>query len=117
MGLDEERTYANFSGKRYTVNVDFDQGLFYFFDASTEYTATNSLIGSRPVIGIISVDNYDELENSVTDFQISQVNSFLAQFVSDFCHEYGIYYRRGTMDRFYFFTDYAVLEKLIQNKF
>ncbi len=117
VGLDEERTYANFSGKRYTVNVDFDQGLFYFFDASTEYIATNSLIGSRPVIGIISVDNYDELENSVTDFQISQVNSFLAQFVSDFCHEYGIYYRRGTMDRFYFFTDYAVLEKLIQNKF
>ncbi|HEM3470016.1 DHH family phosphoesterase [Streptococcus suis] len=117
IGLDEERIYANFSGKRYAVNVDFDQGLFYFFDASTEYSATNSLIGSRPVIGIISVDNYDELEDAVTDSQISQVNSFLAQFVSEFCHDYGIYYRRGTMDRFYFFTDYAVLEKLIENKF
>ncbi|MHC3663448.1 GGDEF domain-containing protein [Streptococcus suis] len=117
VGLDEERIYANFSGKRYAVNVDFDQGLFYFFDASTEYSATNSLIGSRPVIGIISVDNYDELEDAVTDSQISQVNSFLAQFVSEFCHDYGIYYRRGTMDRFYFFTDYAVLEKLIENKF
>lgn len=75
------------------------------------------MIGSRPVIGIISVDNYDELEDAVTDSQISQVNSFLAQFVSEFCHDYGIYYRRGTMDRFYFFTDYAVLEKLIENKF
>ncbi|MGV3241852.1 DHH family phosphoesterase [Streptococcus suis] len=117
VGLDEDRIYANFSGKRYAVNVDFDQGLFYFFDASTEYSATNSLIGSRPVIGIISVDNYDELEDAVTDSQISQVNSFLAQFVSEFCHDYGIYYRRGTMDRFYFFTDYAVLEKLIENKF
>ncbi|HEM4413442.1 TPA: DHH family phosphoesterase [Streptococcus suis] len=117
VGLDEERIYANFSGKRYAVNVDFDQGLFYFFDASTEYSATNSLIGSRPVIGIISVDNYDELEDTVSDSQISQVNSFLAQFVSEFCHDYGIYYRRGTMDRFYFFTDYAVLEKLIENKF
>ncbi|HEM3428695.1 TPA: DHH family phosphoesterase [Streptococcus suis] len=117
VGLDEERIYANFSGKRYAVNVDFAQGLFYFFDASTEYSATNSLIGSRPVIGIISVDNYDELEDAVTDSQISQVNSFLAQFVSEFCHDYGIYYRRGTMDRFYFFTDYAVLEKLIENKF
>ncbi|HEM5172624.1 TPA: DHH family phosphoesterase [Streptococcus suis] len=117
VGLDEERIYANFSGKRYAVNVDFDQGLFYFFDASSEYSATNSLIGSRPVIGIISVDNYDELEDTVSDSQISQVNSFLAQFVSEFCHDYGIYYRRGTMDRFYFFTDYAVLEKLIENKF
>ncbi len=90
---------------------------YFTFDASTEYSATNSLIGSRPVIGIISVDNYDELEDAVTDSQISQVNSFLAQFVSEFCHDYGIYYRRGTMDRFYFFTDYAVLEKLIENKF
>ncbi|MBY4955138.1 DHH family phosphoesterase [Streptococcus suis] len=117
VGLDEERIYANFSGKRYAVNVDFDHGLFYFFDASSEYSATNSLIGSRPVIGIISVDNYDELEDTVSDSQISQVNSFLAQFVSEFCHDYGIYYRRGTMDRFYFFTDYAVLEKLIENKF
>ncbi|WP_105156680.1 DHH family phosphoesterase [Streptococcus suis] len=117
VGLDEDRVYANFSGKRYLVNVDFDHGLFYFFDASSEYSATNSLIGSRPVIGIISVDNYDELEDTVTDSQISQVNSFLAQFVSEFCHDYGIYYRRGTMDRFYFFTDYAVLEKLIENKF
>ena len=117
VGLDDDVTYAHFSGKRYAVNVDFEQGLFYFFDVSTEYSATNSLISSRPVIGIISVDNYDELENSVTDSQISQINSFLAQFVSDFTHENGIYYRRGTMDRFYFFTDYAVLERLIDNKF
>ncbi len=117
VGLDEDRIYADFSGQRYAVHVDFEQGLFYFFDASTEYKATTNLIGSRPVIGIISVDNYDELEDSLTDSQISQVNSFLAQFVSDFAHENGIYYRRGTMDRFYFFTDYAVLERLIDGKF
>ncbi|HFI0257046.1 TPA: DHH family phosphoesterase [Streptococcus suis] len=117
VGLDEDRLYANFSDKRYAVHVDFEQGLFYFFDASTEYTATTNLIGSRPVIGIVSVDNYDELEDRLTDSQVSQVNSFLAQFVSDFADENDIYYRRGAMDRFYFFTDYAVLEKLIDDKF
>ncbi|MDG3132892.1 DHH family phosphoesterase [Streptococcus suis] len=117
VGLDDEQTYINISGKRYAVTADLEQGLFYFFDTSMEYFATNNLIGSRPVIGIISIDNYDELEDVLTDSEISQVNSFLAQFVSDFCHDYQIYYRRGTMDRFYFFTDYAVLEKLIDNKF
>lgn len=116
-GLDEDRTYVMVADKRYAVYVDFEQGLFYFFDASTEYYATSNLIGSRPVIGIISVDNYDELEDIFSDSQISQVNSFLAQFVSDFANENGIYYRRGTMDRFYFFTDYAVLERLIEDKF
>ena len=117
VGLDKDRQYADFSGKRYAVHVDYSQGLFYFFDASTEYKATSSLVGSRPVIGIISVDNYDELEDSLSDSQVSQVNSFLAQFVSEFAHEYSIYYRRGTMDRFYLFTDYSVLEGLIENKF
>lgn len=117
VGLDEDRSYALFGDKRYVVHADLNQGLFYFFDASTEYAATANLVGRRPVIGIISVDNYDELEDTITDSQISQVNSFLAQFVSDFAEEYNIYYRRGTMDRFYFFTDYAVLERLISKKF
>lgn len=117
VGLDDDRTYANFSGKRYAVHVDYKQGLFYFFDVSTEYKATTNLVGSRPVIGIISVDNYDELEDSLTDAQISQLNGFLAQFVSEFAHQHGIYYRRGTMDRFYLFTDYSVLEALIDSKF
>lgn len=116
-GLDEDRSYVMIADKRYAVYADIDEGLFYFFDASTEYYATSNLIGSRPAIGIISVDNYDELEDNYSDSQISQINSFLAQFVSDFANENGIYYRRGTMDRFYFFTDYAVLEKLIEDKF
>ncbi|MBF0818124.1 DHH family phosphoesterase [Streptococcus acidominimus] len=116
-GLDEDRSHVTVAAKRYAVYVDYEQGLFYFFDASTEYYATSNLIGSRPAIGIISVDNYDELEDTYSDSQISQVNSFLAQFVSDFANENGIYYRRGTMDRFYFFTDYAVLERLIEDKF
>ncbi|MBF0787520.1 MULTISPECIES: DHH family phosphoesterase [unclassified Streptococcus] len=116
-GLDEDRTYVTLADKRYAVYVDSEQGLFYFFDVSTEYYATSNLIGSRPAIGIISIDNYDELEDTYSDSQISQVNSFLAQFVSDFANENGIYYRRGTMDRFYFFTDYAVLKRLIEDKF
>ncbi|MGZ7242345.1 DHH family phosphoesterase, partial [Streptococcus pyogenes] len=45
VGLDDDRTYANFSGKRYAVHVDYKQGLFYFFDVSTEYKATTNLVG------------------------------------------------------------------------
>src|SRR3712207_6359068 len=29
VALDEDRNYANFSGKRYAVHVDYNQGLFY----------------------------------------------------------------------------------------
>ena len=53
---------------------------------------------SRPVIGIVSVDNYDDLEDETSESDISHINSFVANFVSEFdweaCHvlsssEYG----------------------------
>ena len=37
----------------------------------SEYEATSELVTTRPVIGIISVDNYDDLEDVVSDSDIS----------------------------------------------
>ena len=45
---------------------------------SGEYEATIELATSRPVIGVISVDNYDDLENETSESDISQINSFVA---------------------------------------
>ena len=53
---------------------------FYFFDASSEYEANVGLVTTRPVIGIMSVDNYDDLENETSESDISQINSFVCQF-------------------------------------
>ena len=59
-------------------------GFFYFFDVSGEYEATVELVTSRPVIGIVSVDNYDDLEDETSESDISHINSFVANFVSEF---------------------------------
>ena len=75
------------------------------------------MVTSRPVIGIISVDNYDDLEDETSESDISHINSFVANFVSEFTGKYQMFSRRVTMDRFYLFTDYTVLEQLIQDKF
>ena len=50
---------------RNTVCCSYGQGfgVLYFFDVSGEYEATVELVTSRPVIGVISVDNYDDLED------------------------------------------------------
>ena len=109
--------YANVGEKRYAVHLDRNSGVLYFFDVSGEYEATVELVTSRPVIGIISVDNYDDLENETSESDISQINSFVANFVSEFTGKYQMFSRRVTMDRFYLFTDYTVLEQLMQDKF
>lgn len=109
--------YANVEEKRYAVHLDSNSGVLYFFDVSGEYEATVELVTSRPVIGVISIDNYDDLEDETSDSDISHINSFVANFVAEFTGKYQMFSRRVTMDRFYLFTDYTVLEQLMQDKF
>lgn len=109
--------YANVGEKRYAVHLDRNSGVLYFFDVSGEYEATVELVTSRPVIGVISVDNYDDLENETSESDISHINSFVANFVAEFTGKHQMFSRRVVMDRFYLFTDYTVLEQLMQDKF
>ena len=109
--------YANVGEKRYAVHLDRNSGVLYFFDVSREYEATVELVTSRPVIGVISVDNYDDLENETSESDISHINSFVANFVAEFTGKHQMFSRRVAMDRFYLFTDYTVLEQLMQDKF
>ena len=109
--------YATIGDKKYSVYLDSQASVVYFFDASSEYEANVGLVTTRPVIGIMSVDNYDDLEDVVSDSDISSINGFIANFVEEFSEKYHIFYRRVGMDRFYLFTDYTVLEQLIESKF
>ncbi|MFD0846526.1 DHH family phosphoesterase [Streptococcus saliviloxodontae] len=104
-------------GNRYTTYMDVLSGVFYFFDVSSKTETLSSQAATRPVIGIISVDNYDDIIDDLSDSEVSQLNSFIATFVSKFAQEYRIFYRRVDMDRFYFFTNYDVLDQLMSQKF
>ena len=110
-------SYATLGETRYSVHMDKVSGVLYFFDVSGEYEATVELVTSRPVIGIVSVDNYDDLEDETSESDISHINSFVANFVSEFAGKHAMFSRRVSMDRFYLFTDYTVLERLMNDKF
>ena len=116
-GLEGSGRYMTIGDKKYSIYLDRSSNVFYFFDASNEYDATAELATTRPVIGIISVDNYDDLEDVVSDSDISQINSFVANYIAEFSDRHRMFYRRVGMDRFYLFTDFTVLDQLMQDKF
>ncbi|HEK9098192.1 DHH family phosphoesterase [Streptococcus equi] len=105
------------SGNRYTSYIDVTSGIFYFFDSSVgnRQSADSSLL--KPVIGIISVDNYDDITDDLSDADTSKINSFVANFIAEFMESKQVFYRRVNMDRFYFFTDYKILKGLMDDKF
>lgn len=115
--FEDKGHYVTVADKKYSVYFDQKSSVVYFFDVSSEYEATVGLVTTRPVIGIISVDNYDDLEDVISDSDISNINSFIANFVEEFTAHYHMFYRRVGMDRFYLFTDYTVLEQLMESKF
>ncbi|MGT2744156.1 DHH family phosphoesterase [Streptococcus phocae subsp. phocae] len=104
-------------GNKYTSYIDDSSGIFYFFDSfvGNREAADASLL--RPVVGIVSVDNYDDITDNLSDADTSKINSFVANFIAKFMDSKQIFYRRVNMDRFYFFTDYHVLKELMDDKF
>lgn len=104
-------------GNKYAAFVDFDNQLIYFIDNVYNQDTNLDPNVTRPVIGIISVDNYDDVTGNMPDADVSKINTFLAGFISDFAKSKNIFYRRVDGDRFYFFTNYGVLTEFMQQKF
>ena len=105
------------SGNKYTSYIDVASGIVYFFDSfvGNRQSADASML--RPVVGIISVDNYDDLTDDLSDADTSKINSFVANFIDEFMESKQIFYRRVNMDRYYFFTDFKTLKALMDDKF
>ena len=62
-------SYATIGDTKYSVYLDHSFKCVLLFDASSEYEATSEFVTTRPVIGIISVDNYDDLEGCCLRFR------------------------------------------------
>lgn len=105
------------SGNKYTSYIDVASGIFYFFDSFVGNRQSADASMSRPVVGIISVDNYDDLTDDLSDADTSKINSFVANFIDEFMESKQIFYRRVNMDRYYFFTDFKTLKELMDDKF
>lgn len=91
--------------------------MIYFIDNVYNHDTNTDPNMTRPVIGIISVDNYDDVTGSLPDADVSKINTFVAGFISEFAKAKHIHYRRIEGDRFYFFTNYRVLMEFMNQKF
>ena len=109
--------YISIGSQKYVAELDADKSLIYLIDATKEVTFKSEFNDSRAVIGSISVDNYDDATDLITDSGRTTINSFISTFLEEFADKYGVYIRRINSSRHYFFCDYRILEKMIQDKF
>ena len=114
------------SGRRYrmhgtTVRAEDPEhtvmGMLYFCDLTELYQVRDEYIRSRPVTGIILVDNYEELTNNLTEGAISNLNAKLNNAITGWTEEYHGLLRRVERNRFLFIFEKKDLKRAIDGKF
>ncbi|MDR0298428.1 MAG: DHH family phosphoesterase [Streptococcaceae bacterium] len=103
--------------KKYQITVETKKHLIYLADATAEFSAKSSLSARRPILGVISVDNYDDATDGLSDGEISTINSVIVNFLDKFASENQIFFRRLSSDRFIFFANYRVLKQQMDTRF
>ncbi|GMA44848.1 hypothetical protein GCM10025853_23050 [Tetragenococcus halophilus subsp. halophilus DSM 20339] len=64
------------------------------------------------VIGIISLDNYDDIIDKMDDKNISLLNTLVTTMISDWANEYHIFYKRVNTDRYFFVASMNEFEQI-----
>ena len=62
-------------------------------------------------IGLISIDNYDDLIDKKDDKQISYLNSLITTLISDWASENHIFYKRINSERFLLLPRLKILRR------
>lgn len=114
---DQGVQYLPVGKKKYAIKIDHQKHLLYFIDATSEVVAKTITSESRPVIGIISVDNYDDATDLISDSSRTLINNFIATKIDAISSKYNIYTSRYNASRYYVYTNYLTLKKIMDDKF
>ena len=92
-------------------------GVLYFSDMTSLYQIRDEYIRSRPVVGIILIDNYEELIKNLSESAISNLNAKLNTAITEWTEPYHGLFRKMERNRFLFVFEKKDLAHAIEDKF
>lgn len=101
----------------YNVLFNKEEKLLYLFDVTETVKIEQLYEADKTVIGIILVDNYDELSQAMNDQTRSQLNSLVTSFVTKWGNENDVYIKRISSDRFLAVFNEGSLERIEKARF
>lgn len=92
-------------------------GVMYLTDLTELYSVRDEYIRSRPVMGIILIDNYEELTRNLTEGAISALHARINDALTEWTAGYHGLLRRLERNRFIFVFEKKDLKSAIDDKF
>jgi c-di-AMP phosphodiesterase-like protein len=112
-----ENNVLTIGEQSYKVFYKAEEKLIYLFDITEQLVMETLYYADRTVLGIILVDNYDEVSQAMDDQTRSQLNSLVTSLVNSWGTTNGIFVKRIATDRFLAVFNEATLANLEKTKF
>ncbi|MGC6769087.1 DHH family phosphoesterase [Enterococcus sp. LJL128] len=101
----------------FRFKVNLDQTTITFENITQENILYQEKKAMQTAIGIVSIDNYDDVTDNMDVKQVSYLNSFLTTRISDWLEEYQVFYKRLDSDRYIFVGQLEDIEQMMNSKF
>src|SRR5699024_6929113 len=108
---------TSYGDKNYRVHYYEDHNSLLLLDITDEKILSQKLEDKDPVIGILFLDNYDDMTQNMTEALKSDLNNSLTNTINDWATENHVYLRRFSNDRFIMVMSAKSLEKIEETKF
>lgn len=108
---------TSYGDKNYQVHYYEDHNSLLLIDITDEKVMEKALEDQDPVIGILFLDNYDDMTQNMTEALKSDLNNSLTNIINDWATENHVYLRRFSNDRFIMVMSAKSLSKIEETKF
>ncbi|WP_272953903.1 DHH family phosphoesterase [Gracilibacillus saliphilus] len=94
-----------------------EEKLLYLFDRTKQTELHTLYQNEKTVLGIIFLDNYEEITQNMDDTAKSQINSQVTSILNNWSNEHEIYLKRTSQERFMAVMNQKILADLEKSKF
>lgn len=112
-----DNTNIEWYDKHYKVRIDHASNIIYLENMSNYYEIKEEMEKNQSVVGWLYLDNYDEVTKGLDDRALSNFNSLITTYLSNWTKQHNIYYKRVQNDQYLLLLRHAELERLEEEKF
>ncbi|MBP2058909.1 c-di-AMP phosphodiesterase-like protein [Lactobacillus colini] len=108
---------VNWGNNKFQMVVQNNLGVVYLLDITRYAKIEEKYRQQRLAIGLIFIDNYDELSQSMSDQNLTTMSSYIQNSLNDYAVKFNSYLKRIDEDHFIILMHMQDLEEMEQNKF
>lgn len=111
------RTESTYNDKYFKIYWDEKHQALHLIDITNQRNRETELENKQPVIGILFLDNYDEVTQNMSEALKSELNNSITNTINEWANRHHIYIRRFSQDRFIILLNSSSLKDIESTRF